>query len=102
MIRAGGMIPLDGKVLKGEAMVNQASLTGESMPAAKRPGSPVYAGTVVEEGRCVIAVEKASGSGRYDRVVRMIEESEKLKSTPEDKVARMADKLVPYTLAVRH
>lgn len=76
---------------------NQASLTGESMPAAKRPGSPVYAGTIVEEGRCVIAVEKASGSGRYDRVVRMIEESEKLKSTPEDKAARMADKLVPYT-----
>lgn len=97
MIRAGGMIPLDGKVLKGEAMVNQASLTGESMPVAKRPGSPVYAGTIVEEGRCVIAVEKDSGSGRYDRVVRMIEESEKLKSTPEDKAARMADKLVPYT-----
>ena len=97
VIRTGGMIPLDGKVLEGEAMVNQSSLTGESMPVAKRPGSPVYAGTVVEEGRCVIFVEKASGSGRYDRVVRMIEESEKLKSTAEDKAARMADKLVPYT-----
>ena len=98
VIRTGGMIPLDGKVMEGEAMVNQSSLTGESMPVAKRCGSPVYAGTVVEEGECVILVEKASGSGRYDRVVHMIEESEKLKSTAEDKAARMADKLVPYTL----
>ena len=98
VIRTGGMIPLDGKVVEGEAMVNQSSLTGESMPVAKRPGSPVYAGTVAEEGECVISVEKASGSGRYDRVVRMIEESEKLKSTAEDKAARMADRLVPYTL----
>ena len=98
VIRTGGMIPLDGKVVEGEAMVNQSSLTGESMPVAKRPGSPVYAGTVAEEGECVISVEKVSGSGRYDRVVRMIEESEKLKSTAEDKAARMADKLVPYTL----
>ena len=99
VIRAGGMIPLDGKVAKGEAMVNQSSLTGESMPVPKRPGSPVYAGTVAEEGECVICVEKLSGSGRYDRVVRMIEESEKLKSTAEDKSSRMADRLVPYTLA---
>ena len=98
VIRTGGMIPLDGKVVEGEAMVNQSSLTGESMPVAKRPGSPVYAGTVVEEGECIVSVEKVSGSGRYDRVVRMIEESEKLKSTAEDKAARMADKLVPYTL----
>ena len=98
VIRTGGMIPLDGKVAEGEAMVNQSSLTGESMPAVKRSGSPVYAGTVVEEGECVILVEKASGSGRYDRVVRMIEESEKLKSTAEDKALRTADKLVPYTL----
>ena len=80
-------------------MVNQSSLTGESMPVPKRPGSPVYAGTVAEEGECVICVEKLSGSGRYDRVVRMIEESEKLKSTAEDKSSRMADRLVPYTLA---
>ena len=99
VIRAGGMIPLDGKVAEGEAMVNQSSLTGESMPVPKRPGSPVYAGTVAEEGECVICVEKLSGSGRYDRVVRMIDESEKLKSTAEDKSSRMADRLVPYTLA---
>ncbi len=98
VIRTGGMIPLDGKVVEGEAMVNQSSLTGESMPVAKRPGSPIYAGTVAEEGECVICVEKVSGSGRYDRVVHMIEESEKLKSTAEDKASRMADKLVPYTL----
>ena len=98
VIRTGGMIPLDGRVVEGEAMVNQSSLTGESMPMAKRPGSPVYAGTVAEEGECVVCVEKVSGSGRYDRVVRMIEESEKLKSTAEDKASRMADRLVPYTL----
>ena len=98
VIRTGGMIPLDGRVAEGEAMVNQSSLTGESMPVAKRPGSPVYAGTVAEEGECVVCVEKVSGSGRYDRVVRMIEESEKLKSTTEDKASRMADRLVPYTL----
>ena len=97
VIRTGGMIPLDGRVVEGEAMVNQSSLTGESMPVAKHPGSPVYAGTVAEEGECVISVEKSSGSGRYDRVVRMIEESEKLKSTAEDKASRMADRLVPYT-----
>ena len=98
VIRTGGMIPLDGRVVEGEAMVNQSSLTGESMPVAKRPGNPVYAGTVAEEGECVVCVEKVSGSGRYDRVVRMIEESEKLKSTAEDKASRMADRLVPYTL----
>lgn len=98
VIRTGSMIPLDGKVAQGEITVNQSSLTGESLPVAKHTGSPVYAGTVAEEGECVITVEKASGSGRYDRVVRMIEESEKLKSTAEDKASRMADKLVPYTL----
>ena len=98
VIRTGSMIPLDGKVVSGEAMVNQSSMTGESMPVPKRPGSPVYAGTVAEEGECVICVEKRSGGGRYDRIVRMIEESEKLKSTAEDKAARLADRLVPYTL----
>ena len=98
VVRTGNLIPLDGKIVSGEAMVNQSSLTGESMPVAKHPGSPVYAGTVAEEGECVISVEKSSGSGRYDRVVRMIEESEKLKSTAEDKASRMADRLVPYTL----
>ena len=98
VIRTGCMIPLDGRVIEGEAMVNQASMTGESMPAAKRPGSYVYAGTVAEEGECIVCVEKASGGGRYDRIVKMIEESEKLKSTAEDKATRLADRLVPYTL----
>ena len=98
VIRTGGMIPLDGKVVSGEAMVNQSSMTGESMPVPKCPGSYVYAGTVAEEGECVICVDKASGGGRYDRIVHMIEESEKLKSTAEDKAARLADRLVPYTL----
>ena len=98
IIRTGNVIPLDGKITEGEAAVNQSSLTGESMPVIKRPGSLVYAGTVVEEGECTVCVEKASGSGRYDRVVKMIEESEKLKSTAEDKASKTADKLVPYTL----
>ncbi len=98
VVRTGGMIPLDGKVVSGETMVNQVSMTGESMPVPKRPGSFVYAGTVAEEGECVIRVEKSMGSGRYDRIVHMIEESEKLKSTAEDKAARLADRLVPYTL----
>ena len=98
VVRTGNMIPLDGKVVSGEMTVNQASITGESMPAAKRAGSYVYAGTVAEEGECIIRVEKAAGGGRYDRIVRMIEESEKLKSTSEDKASRLADRLVPYTL----
>ena len=98
IVRTGNLIPLDGKVVSGEATVNQASITGESMPVPKHAGSYVYAGTVAEEGECVVCVEKALGSGRYDRIVRMIEESEKLKSTAEDKAARLADRLVPYTL----
>ncbi len=98
VVRTGNVIPLDGKVVEGEAMVNQSSMTGESMPVPKRTGSYVYAGTVAEEGECVVCVEKASGGGRYDRIVQMIEESEKLKSTAEDKAARLADRLVPYTL----
>ena len=98
VVRTGCLIPLDGKVSEGEAMVNQASITGESMPVARRPGSYVYAGTVAEEGECVVRVEKAMGGGRYDRIVKMIEESEKLKSTAEDKASRLADRLVPYTL----
>ena len=98
VVRTGSLIPLDGKVVSGEAMVNQASMTGESMPVPKREGSYVYAGTVVEEGECIVNVEKALGGGRYDRIVHMIEESEKLKSTAEDKAARLADRLVPYTL----
>lgn len=98
IVRTGNMIPLDGKVVKGEAAVNQASMTGEALPVRKVCGSYAYAGTVVEEGECVIEVEKVSGGGRYDRIVKMIEESEKLKSTAEDKASRLADRLVPYTL----
>ena len=98
VVRTGNMIPLDGRVVDGEASVNQASMTGESLPVRKTAGSYAYAGTVVEEGECVLAVEKINGGGRYDRIVRMIEESEKLKSTAEDQAARLADHLVPYTL----
>lgn len=98
IVRTGNLIPLDGKVLAGDAMVNQASMTGESLPVKKSAGSYAYAGTVVEEGECVISVEKTMGGGRYDRIVHMIEESEKLKSTAEDKASHLADRLVPYTL----
>ena len=98
VVRTGNMIPLDGKVTEGEAMVNQSSMTGESLPVRKTPGSYAYAGTVVEEGECVICADKVSGSGRYDRIVRMIEESERLKSSAENKAAGLADRLVPYTL----
>lgn len=98
VVRTGTMIPLDGKVIAGEAMVNQASMTGESLPVAKGPGSYVYAGTVAEEGQCVVCVDKLSGSGRYDRIVQMIEDSEKLKSSAEDHASKLADHLVPYTL----
>ena len=98
IVRTGNLIPLDGKVVSGNAMVNQASMTGESLPVKKSAGSYAYAGTVVEEGECVILVEKTMGGGRYDRIVHMIEESEKLKSTAEDKASHLADRLVPYTL----
>ena len=98
IVRTGKEILLDGKVVEGEAAVNQASMTGEALPVRKVCGSYAYAGTVVEEGECVIEVEKVSGGGRYDRIVKMIEESEKLKSTAEDKASRLADRLVPYTL----
>ena len=98
IIRTGNMIPLDGKLCSGEAMVNQASMTGEAVPVRKVAGSHAYAGTVVEEGECHIIVEKAAGSGRYDRIVKMIEESEKLKSSTEDRASHLADKLVPYSL----
>ena len=98
VVRTGSMIPLDGRVTDGEAMVNQASMTGESEPVRKTAGSLVYAGTVVEEGACTVVVEKAAGSGRYDRIVKMIEESEKLKSAAEDQASHLADRLVPYSL----
>ena len=98
IVRMGSMIPLDGKIKSGSAAVNQASMTGESMPVRKEEGSYVYAGTVVEEGSCVIRVEKSLGSGRYDRIVRMIEDSEKLKSDAESQAYHLADRLVPYSL----
>lgn len=98
VVRTGSVIPLDGAVVSGEAMVNQASMTGESLPVKKDVGSYVYAGCVVEEGECVLRVDKVSGTGRYDRIVKMIEESEKLKSESENRAISLADKLVPYTL----
>ena len=97
VVRVGGIIPLDGIVTEGEVMVNQASLTGESIPIAKRPGGAVYAGTIVEEGECVFEVKQASGQSRYDQIVSMIEESQQMKSTAENKASNLADKLVPYT-----
>ncbi|MBM6916487.1 heavy metal translocating P-type ATPase [Gemmiger formicilis] len=99
VVRAGGIIPVDGLVLEGEVTVNQASLTGESIPVSKRPGGAVYAGTVVEEGECVLEVKQASGQSRYDQIVHMIEQSEQMKSEAESKAANLADKLVPYTFA---
>ena len=99
VVRAGGVIPLDGVVAQGEATINQASLTGESVPVAKRPGSAVYAGTVVEEGECILDVKQASGQGRYDQIVEMIQRSEQMKSATEAKASNLADKLVPYTFA---
>ena len=99
VVRAGGVIPLDGVVAQGEATVNQASLTGESVPVAKRPGSAVYAGTVVEEGECILDVKQASGQGRYDQIVEMIQRSEQMKSATEAKASNLADTLVPFTFA---
>lgn len=97
VVRAGGIVPVDGLVLEGEVTINQASLTGESIPVPKRPGGAVYAGTVVEEGECVLEVKQASGQSRYDQIVHMIEQSEQMKSEAESKAANLADKLVPYT-----
>ena len=99
VVRAGGVVPLDGVVAQGEVTVNQASLTGESIPVAKRPGGALYAGTVVEEGQCVLEVRQASGQGRYDQIVEMIQRSEQLKSAAEARAAGLADRLVPYTFA---
>ena len=99
VVRSGGVIPVDGLVLEGEVTVNQASLTGESVPVPKHSGSTVYAGTVVEEGECVVEVKQASGQSRYDQIVQMIERSEQLKSAAESKASTLADKLVPYTFA---
>ena len=99
VVRSGNMIPLDGTVLEGEAMVNQAALTGEAMPVRKTEGSTLYAGTVVEEGECVFIAKAEGGSNRYDKIVAMIEESEKLKSSTENRALELADKLVPWCLA---
>ena len=98
IVRSGNMIPLDGTVLEGEAIVNQAALTGEAMPVRKAEGSTLYAGTVVEEGECVFIAKAEGGSNRYDKIVAMIEESEKLKSSTENRALVLADKLVPWCL----
>ena len=98
VVHTGSVIPLDGRVLDGEASVNQASLTGEAEPVRKSEGAVVYAGTVVEEGQITVTVEQQAGNGRYDQIVKMIENSEKLKSASETRAAALADKLVPYSL----
>lgn len=97
-VHMGNMVPFDGTVAEGEAMVNQASLTGESEPVRKYIESMVYAGTVVEEGELTIRVKETNGSSKFDKIVTMIEESEKLKSRLESKAEHLADRLVPYTL----
>lgn len=99
VVRMGKIIPFDGQVTAGEAMVNQASLTGESAPVRKCENSYVYAGTVVEEGEITVKVKETGGSSKFEKIVMMIEESEKLKSALESKAEHIADKLVPYTLA---
>ena len=98
VVRSGNMIPLDGAVIEGEAMVNQAALTGESMPVRKSEGATVYAGTVVEDGECVFVAKAEGGANRYDKIVSMIEESEKLKSSTENRALQLADRLVPWCL----
>ena len=98
VVHTGHVLPLDGILEQGDVMLNQASLTGESVPVAKRPGAAVYAGSVVEEGSCMLRVTHSAGENRYDRIVHMIEESERLKSGTEDRAYRLADKLVPWCL----
>ncbi|MBQ3374458.1 MAG: heavy metal translocating P-type ATPase [Oscillospiraceae bacterium] len=98
IIHTGHVLPMDGILEEGDVMLNQASLTGESVPVAKRPGSAVYAGSVVEEGNCIVRVTCTVGENRYDRIVRMIEESERLKSGAERRAYHLADRLVPWCL----
>ena len=98
LVHTGHVLPLDGILEQGDVMLNQASLTGESVPVAKRPGAAVYAGSVVEEGNCMLRVTGAAGENRYDRIVRMIEDSERLKSGVELQAANLADRLVPWCL----
>ena len=97
VVHMGNQIPFDGVVVSGEAMVNQASLTGEPLPVQKNAEKYVYAGTVLEEGELVIRVAAQSGATRYEKIVTMIEESEKMKSAIESKASHLADRLVPYT-----
>ena len=97
-VHMGNVIPFDGEVVDGEAMINQASLTGESLAVRKSVGTSVYAGTVLEEGELTIRVRQLAGSSRYEKIVTMIEESEKLKSGAESKAEHLADRLVPYSL----
>ncbi len=98
VVRTSHIIPFDGSIREGEVSINQSSMTGESIPVHKGPGGLVYAGTVVEEGECIIEVSKTAGFGKYDQIVKMIEESEKLKSETESKAYHLADRLVPYSL----
>ena len=98
IVHTGHVLPMDGVLEEGDVMLNRASLTGESVPVAKRPGAAVYAGSVVEEGNCVVRVTGSPGDNRYDRIVRMIEESERLKSGAESRAYNLADKLVPWCL----
>lgn len=98
VLRMGNVIPFDGVVVEGNGAVNQSSMTGEALPVPKEKGGYVYAGTVLEEGELRVCVKESSGSNKYEKIVRMIEESEKLKSNAEGKAARLADRLVPYTL----
>ena len=96
-VHMGAVIPFDGIVMEGEALVNQASLTGESLPVRKAAENPVYAGTVVEEGEITLLVKESTGSSKYEKIMTMIEDSEKLKSSLEGKAEHLADRLVPYT-----
>ena len=98
IIRTGNLIPLDGEVVSGDAMVNQSSITGEPLAVHKKEGGYIYAGSVVEDGELLVKVRSESGSGRYDRIISMIEDSEKLKSAAEERAFSMADRLVPWTL----
>ena len=98
LVHTGHVLPLDGILEQGDVMLNQASLTGESVPVAKRPGAAVYAGSVVEEGNCMLRVTGTAGENRYDRIVRMIEDSERLKSGVELQAANLADRLVPWCI----
>ena len=98
VLRTSNMIPLDGEVIDGGVTVNQSAITGESVAVNKTVGSHVYAGTVVESGECIIKATQINGQGKYDRIVKMIEDSEKLKSSLESKASNLADKLVPFSL----